>query len=196
MLQAYYTKELIEAGCDEVGRGCLVGPVVAAAVILPKDYYHHPFLNDSKKVTPKRRALLAADIKEAAIAWAIGEASHTEIDALNIAQASYVAMHRAIQQLSPQPASLLIDGCGFAPYATIPHHCIVGGDGKFTAIAAASILAKTHRDAYMQKLATQYAGYGWETNVGYSTPVHLAAIRQHGITPHHRQTFKLKLSSV
>ncbi len=195
MLQSHYTKELIEAGCDEVGRGCLAGPVVAAAVILPKGYFH-PLFDDSKKVTPRHRELLATEIKELAIAWAIGEASHTEIDELNIVQASYLAMHRAIQQLSPQPEMLLIDGPEFVAYAAIPHQCIVGGDGKLAAIAAASILAKTHRDAYMHQLATQYPGYGWGTNVGYGTPVHLAAIHQQGITPHHRKTFKPKLRSL
>ena len=190
MLQPYYTKELLEAGCDEVGRGCIAGPVVAAAVILAKDYFH-PFLNDSKKVTPKRRVLLAAEIKQVAIAWALGEASHEEIDELNIVQASYLAMHRAIQKLSPQPKLLIIDGKYFVAYATIPHQCIVGGDAKFNAIAAASILAKTYRDEYMHGLARNYPGYAWEANVGYPTREHLEAIRKKGITPYHRKTFKL-----
>jgi ribonuclease HII len=188
MLQLYYTEDLIEAGCDEVGRGCLAGPVVAAAVILPKSYFH-PLLNDSKKVTPTHRTLLAQEIKQIAIAWAIGEASHEEIEVLNISNASYLAMHRAIQQLAQQPQLLLIDGKYFKAYSTIPHQCIVDGDAKFSAIAAASILAKTYRDDYMQKLAAQFPGYGWETNVGYPTPTHQQAIQQRGITPYHRRTY-------
>lgn len=188
MLQPYYRKDLIEAGCDEVGRGCLAGPVVAAAVILEKDYFH-PLLNDSKKVKPSHRAFMAQEIKQAAIAWAIGEANHEEIDALNIFNASYLAMHRAIEQLSQQPHLLLIDGKYFKAYPTIPHECMIGGDAQFSAIAAASILAKTHRDAYMQQLAIKYPAYGWEKNVGYPTPTHLQAIQQRGITPYHRKTF-------
>jgi ribonuclease HII len=188
MLQPYYTKDLIEAGCDEVGRGCLAGPVVAAAVVLPKDYFH-PLLDDSKKVTPSRRALLAQEIKQVAIAWAIGEASHEEIDALNILNASHLAMHRAIRQLAQQPQLLLIDGKYFKAYPNIPHQCMVDGDATFSAIAAASILAKTYRDAYMQQLALAYPGYGWEKNVGYPTRTHRQAIQQKGITPYHRKTF-------
>lgn len=188
MLQSYYTEDLIEAGCDEVGRGCLAGPVVAAAVILPKDYFH-PLLNDSKKVTPTHRALLTQEIKQAAIAWAIGEASDEEIDRVNILNASYLAMHRAIEQLAQQPQLLLIDGKYFKTYPAIPHQCIVGGDAKFSAIAAASILAKTYRDAYMHQLAIEFPGYGWEKNVGYPTRTHLQAIQQMGITPYHRRTF-------
>lgn len=188
MLQPYYTTDLMEAGCDEVGRGCLAGPVVAAAVILPKDYFH-PLLNDSKKVTPAHRVLLAQEIKQVAIVWAIGEASHEEIDELNILNASYLAMHRAIQQLAQQPQLLLIDGKYFKAYPAIPHKCVVGGDAKFSAIAAASILAKTHRDAYMHQVATAYPEYGWEKNVGYPTKTHLQAIQQRGFTPHHRRTF-------
>lgn len=191
MLQLSYSSALLEAGCDEVGRGALAGPVVTAAVILPKGY-NHPLLNDSKKVSPRTREILAAEIKTVALAWAIGEASHTEIDELNVAKATYLAMHRAIQKLTPQPELLLIDGPEFVPYASTPHQCIIGGDGKFASIAAASILAKTYRDGYMHQLASRYPGYGWETNVGYGTPVHLAAIRQHGRTPYHRQTFRIR----
>jgi ribonuclease HII len=188
MLQPYYKKELIEAGCDEVGRGCLAGPVVAAAVILPKNYFH-PLLNDSKKLSSTRRELLNKIIKEVAIAWAIGEADHEEIDQINIFNASYLAMHRAIVQLQQLPQFLLIDGKYFKPYSNIPHQCIVKGDAQFSSIAAASILAKTHRDKYMHNLAKQFPGYGWENNVGYPTLAHRKAIQQIGITPYHRKTY-------
>ena len=189
MLKSYYAEKLIEAGCDEVGRGCLAGPVVAAAVILPKDYFH-PLLNDSKQLSSSQRLWLSAIIQEEAVDWAIGEASPEEIDAHNILQASYLAMHRAIALLKQPPELLLIDGNRFKPYQSIPHTCIVRGDAQFSTIAAASILAKTHRDAYMRTLATQYPGYHWEKNVGYPTPAHRRAIQQLGITPHHRKTFR------
>ena len=189
-LQPYFAEQLIEAGCDEVGRGCLAGPVVAAATILPKDFFH-PLLNDSKQLTPVQRQLLTVVIQQAAIAWAIGEASPQEIDEHNILNASYLAMHRAIAQLEPVPALLLIDGHRFQPYKAIPHQCIVKGDAQFVPIAAASVLAKTYRDTLMQGLARDFPGYGWVTNVGYPTQVHRQAIQQKGITPHHRKTFRL-----
>lgn len=189
-LQPYFAEQLIEAGCDEVGRGCLAGPVVAAATILPKDFFH-PLLNDSKQLTPVQRQLLTVVIQQAAIAWAIGEASPQEIDEHNILNASYLAMHRAIAQLEPVPALLLIDGHRFQPYKAIPHQCIVKGDAQFAPIAAASVLAKTYRDTLMQGLARDFPGYGWVTNVGYPTQVHRQAIQQKGITPHHRKTFRL-----
>jgi ribonuclease HII len=189
MLEPYYRLEKLEAGCDEAGRGCLAGPVVAAAVILPKQYAH-PLLNDSKKVKIEHRNLLAVHIKQEAIAWAIGEATPEEIDQMNIAEASYLAMHRAIKQLSKLPELLLIDGKYFKAYQDIPHCCFVGGDGRFSAIAAASILAKAYRDAYMQQVAIQFPHYGWETNVGYPTKRHREVLEAWGPTCHHRRTYK------
>ncbi len=190
ILQAYFSAKLIEAGCDEVGRGCLAGPVVAAAAILPKDFAH-PVLNDSKQLRAAQRQLLTKVIQQAALAWSIGEASPQEIDQYNILNASYLAMHRAIAQLQPVPALLLIDGKRFQPYKAIPHQCIVKGDAQFVPIAAASVLAKTYRDALMQGLAWDFPGYGWESNVGYPTQAHRQAIQQQGITPHHRKSFRL-----
>ena len=190
MLKPYYAETLVEAGCDEVGRGCLAGPVVAAAVILPKDYAH-PLLKDSKQLNLAQRHLLTNIIKQVALGWAIGEASHEEIDQFNILQASFLAMHRAISLLKTLPELLLIDGNRFKPYPSIPHVCIVQGDAQFNAIAAASILAKTHRDAFMQQLAKQFPGYHWEKNVGYPTLGHRQAIQKLGITPYHRQSFRL-----
>ena len=189
ILQTYFSAKLLEAGCDEAGRGCLAGPVVAAAVILPKDFAH-PVLNDSKQLTAAQRELLTNVIQQAALAWAIGEASPQEIDQHNILNASYLAMHRAIAQLQPVPALLLIDGKHFQPYKAIPHQCIVKGDAQLAPIAAASILAKTYRDALMQELAWDFPGYGWESNVGYPTQAHRQAIQQQGITPHHRKSFR------
>lgn len=189
-LQAYFSEQLIEAGCDEVGRGCLAGPVVAAAVILPKNFVH-PVLNDSKQLTASQRLMLTEVIEKRALAWAIGQVSPQEIDQHNILNASYLAMHRAIAQLQPVPALLLIDGNRFQPYPNIPHECIVKGDAKFAAIAAASILAKTYRDTLMQHLAQNFPGYGWESNVGYPTKAHRQGIQQQGITPHHRKSFRL-----
>jgi ribonuclease HII len=190
MLRPYYTEDLLEAGCDEVGRGSLAGPVVAAAVILPKDY-SHPLLNDSKKLSSVKRTLLDTIIKQVAIDWAIGEASHKEIDQLNIFNASCLAMHRAIEQLQQLPQLLLIDGKYFNAYPTIPHQCIINGDAQFNAIAAASIIAKTYRDMYMHKLSLEYNGYGWENNVGYPTVAHRKAIQALGPTPYHRKSYKL-----
>lgn len=192
VLHAYFSDQLIEAGCDEVGRGCLAGPVVAAAVILPK-YFFHPLLNDSKQLTPARRQSLSKIIRQEAIDWALGEASPQEIDQHNILHASYLAMHRAIAQLQSLPALLLIDGNSFRPYQNIPHQCIVRGDAQLAPIAAASVLAKNHRDARMRQLAQEFPGYGWESNVGYPTQAHRQAIQQLGITPHHRHSFRLVL---
>lgn len=191
MLLSSFSENYTEAGVDEAGRGCLAGPVVAAAVILPKNYTHK-LLNDSKKLTAAQREKLAIEIKNDAIAWAIGQASHTEIDQINILNASFLAMHRAIAQLAIRPELLLIDGNRFKPYPTIAHHCIVKGDGKYLSIAAASVLAKTHRDHLMHDLALQYPVYAWEKNAGYPTLAHRKAIEQHGLTPHHRLTFTVK----
>ncbi|MEM9417337.1 MAG: ribonuclease HII [Bacteroidota bacterium] len=189
-LQAYFSDQLIEAGCDEVGRGCLAGPVVAAAVILPKDFFH-PLLNDSKQLTAAQRHTLTEVIEKKALAWAIGQASPEEIDEHNILNASYLAMHRAITQLQPMPALLLIDGNRFQPYPNIPHECTVKGDAKLAPIAAASVLAKTYRDGLMHRLAQDFPGYGWESNVGYPTKAHRQGIQQQGVTSHHRKSFRL-----
>ncbi|HOX83383.1 MAG TPA: ribonuclease HII [Chryseolinea sp.] len=190
MLLSSYTPDLIEAGCDEVGRGCLAGPVVAASVILPKDY-KHDLLNDSKQLNKQNREQLEADIKRDALAWAIAEVSHEEIDVINILNASFKAMHLALDQLTLRPEFLLIDGNRFTPYQNIKSACIIKGDGKYLSIAAASILAKTYRDELMTKLSFQFPGYGWETNVGYPTPKHRAGIMKLGITPYHRKSFQL-----
>ena len=185
-----YTSDLIEAGCDEVGRGCLAGPVVAAAVILPKDFTH-PLLNDSKQLTSALRTQLEKEIKQAALSYAVAEVDHQTIDRINILQASFLAMHRAIEQLTITPELLLIDGNRFHPYPFIPHQCVVKGDSIYYSIAAASVVAKTYRDRLMIRLAREFPQYGWDTNVGYPTVLHRSAIRQHGITPWHRRSFKL-----
>jgi ribonuclease HII len=191
MLKSYFSEKLqIEAGCDEAGRGCLAGPVTAAAVILPRDY-HHPLLNDSKKLSKKNRDTLRLEIEREAIAWAVAEVSPQEIDRINILKASFLAMHRAVDQLKNRPELLLIDGNRFTPYPEIAHECIVKGDGKFFSIAAASVLAKTYRDETMEQLAKEFPYYDWEKNAGYPTKAHRAAIQQHGITPHHRKSFQL-----
>lgn len=190
MLEAYYTKEVIEAGCDEAGRGCLAGPVFAAAVILPPDFKSE-LLNDSKQLSEKNRYALRPLIEQEAIAWGIGVVTAPEIDAINILKASFLAMHRAIDQLKVQPQALLIDGNRFTPYKEIPFTCMVKGDGRFLSIAAASILAKTYRDDYMLQLAEEYPSYGWQQNKGYPTRAHREAISKHGITPYHRKTFTL-----
>ena len=182
---------LIECGCDEAGRGCLAGPVVAAAVILPEDFAH-PLLNDSKQLTERQRELLRPIIEQEALAWGVGSVSPEEIDQINILQASFLAMHRAIDDLILRPQLLLIDGNRFTPYPDIPHECIVGGDGKYMSIAAASVLAKTHRDALMLSLATEYPGYGLEGHKGYPTPAHKVAIHKLGLTPIHRKTFAIR----
>ncbi|MCD8471346.1 MAG: ribonuclease HII [Parabacteroides chartae] len=190
MLEAYYTKDVIEAGCDEAGRGCLAGPVFAAAVILPPDFKSE-LLNDSKQLSEKNRYALRPLIEQEAVAWGIGVVTAPEIDAINILKASFLAMHRAIEQLKVQPQALLIDGNRFTPYKEIPFTCMVKGDGRFLSIAAASILAKTYRDDYMLQLAEEYPSYGWQQNKGYPTRAHREAISKHGITPYHRKTFTL-----
>ena len=189
-LASYFREHTIEAGCDEAGRGCLAGPVVAAAVVLPQDYQHDT-LNDSKKLSLKQRNEIKADIKADALAWGIGVVSHIEIDEVNILNASFLAMHRAVDQLKVKPELLLIDGNRFKPYREIPHETVIKGDGKFYAIAAASVLAKTYRDELMSDLHQQHPEYGWLTNAGYPTIAHRQAIREHGITPHHRKSFRL-----
>ncbi len=190
MLKSSFTPNQIEAGCDEVGRGCLAGPVVAAAVILPKEYKHE-LLNDSKQLTKDERTQLQEEIKRDALAWAVAEVSHQEIDQINILNASFLAMHRALDQLTLRPEFLLIDGNRFKPYREIKFECIIKGDANYLSIAAASVLAKTYRDELMEKLAIQYPGYGWHTNVGYPTEEHRDGIRSLGITPYHRRSFTL-----
>lgn len=191
MLLSSFSKKHIEAGLDEAGRGCLAGPVVAAAVILPADYTH-PLLNDSKQLTAKKRAILKDEIKKDAVGWAIAEVNNTEIDEINILNASFLAMHRALDQLQQVPELLLVDGNRFKPYKQIPHECIIKGDSKYLSIAAASILAKTHRDELMHDLSEKVGGdYGWSTNVGYPTKAHRKAIQAYGVTPYHRMSFQL-----
>lgn len=190
MLKSYFDIDLTEAGCDEAGRGCLAGPVYAAAVILPKNY-KNKWLNDSKQLTDKDRYELRPEIEEKAISWAIGVVDNVEIDRINILKASFLAMHRAIDQLTTKPNLLLIDGNRFTPYKKIPHQCIIKGDAKFLSIAAASILAKTYRDDFMKKAAIQYPHYAWEQNMGYPTKKHREAIRAHSTTPLHRMSFQL-----
>ncbi len=190
MLKSSFPPNLVEAGCDEVGRGCLAGPVVAAAVILPKDY-QHDVLNDSKQLSKDERNLLQEEIKKAALAWAVAEVSAGEIDEINILNASFLAMHRALDQLTVQPEFLLIDGNRFNPYREIKFECMVKGDARYLSIAAASVLAKTYRDHLMEQLALQHPGYGWQTNVGYPTVEHRDGIRTLGITPYHRKSFAL-----
>jgi len=189
MLLAHFNIDLTEAGCDEAGRGCLAGPVFAAAVILPKEFYH-PLLNDSKQLTENARNILRPIIESNAIAWSVAMITNTEIDEINILKASFKAMHIAIDALSIKPQLLLIDGNRFTPYLGIPHHCVVGGDGKYASIAAASILAKTHRDEYMMQLHQQLPHYGWKENKGYGTALHIRQLRQHGESEFHRKTFK------
>lgn len=190
MLKSSFTSDWVEAGCDEVGRGCLAGPVVAAAVILPKNYSHN-LLTDSKQLTKEERQQLQIEIKRDALAWAIAEVNNEEIDAINVLNASFLAMHRALDQLSVLPQLLLIDGNRFKPYREIKFECIIKGDAEYLSIAAASVLAKTYRDELMYKLAEQYPGYGWATNVGYPTEEHRDGIRELGITPYHRKSFQL-----
>ena len=190
MLKAFFDKNLIEAGCDEAGRGCLAGPVYASAVILPKNY-KNKWLNDSKKLSDKERYELRPEIEQNALSWAVGTVDHAEIDEINILNASFLAMHRAVNKLKIKPELLLIDGNRFKAYKKTPHQCIIKGDGKFLSIAAASILAKTYRDDYMKKMAEKYPNYNWENNMGYPTKKHREAIRMHGVTPIHRLTFQL-----
>ena len=190
MLRSYHTQGIVEAGLDEVGRGCLAGPVVAAAVILPLDYTH-PLLTDSKQLTKDQRNELKSEIERDALAWAVAEASCTEIDEINILQASFLAMHRAVDRLSLKPEHLLVDGNRFVPYPLLPHTCVIKGDSLFLAIAAASVLAKTYRDDLMTRLAEEFPHYGWDTNVGYPTIQHRRALKAKGPTVHHRRTFRL-----
>lgn len=190
MLKPFYQDALIEAGCDEAGRGCLAGAVYAAAVILPKDY-QNDLLNDSKQLTEKQRYLLREQIERDAIAWAVGVVDEKEIDKINILRASILAMHRAVEQLKVQPGYLIIDGNRFMPYKKLPYSTIVKGDGKYLSIAAASILAKTYRDDYMNRLHEEYPYYDWKKNKGYPTKKHREGIKQHGHSPYHRITFNL-----
>lgn len=190
MLLPYYKQGVIEAGCDEAGRGCLAGSVYAAAVILPTDY-HNDLLNDSKQLTAKQRYQLREEIERDAIAWALGIVTAQEIDEMNILRASITAMHRAIDGLKVRPEYLIIDGNRFYPYPGVPHTTIVKGDGKYLSIAAASILAKTYRDDYMKELHQEYPFYGWNHNAGYPTKEHRKGIETHGTTPYHRMTFNL-----
>ena len=190
MLQPYLESGRIEAGCDEAGRGCLAGPVYAAAVILP-DNYENEMLNDSKQLSEHKRDALRTIIERDAVAWGVGIVTAEEIDKINILNASFLAMHRAIDALSVVPQHLLIDGNRFKPYRDIPHTCIVKGDGKMMSIAAASILAKTHRDEYMKRIAAEYPVYGWDENKGYPTKQHRKAIADCGVSPYHRVSFRL-----
>lgn len=190
MLKSFHTKGVVEAGCDEAGRGCLAGPVVASAVILPPDF-HHDVLNDSKQLSEKTRYELVDEIKSAAVAWAIASVSPGEIDEINILNASYLAMHRALDQLDRQVEHVLVDGNRFNKYREVAHSCIIKGDSKFFSIAAASVLAKTDRDDQMKRLAEDFPHYSWHTNYGYPTIAHRAAIKEHGPTPHHRMSFQL-----
>lgn len=190
MLKSHYYESLIEAGCDEAGRGCLAGSVYAAAVILPPDYQNE-LLNDSKKLTAKKRYALREEIERDAIAWAVGIVTPEEIDKINILNASFLAMHRALDQLKVRPEAVIVDGNRFKPYHDLPSTTIVKGDGKYLSIAAASILAKTYRDDYMLSLAEEYPQYDWQSNMGYPTKKHRQAIREHGITPYHRKSYNL-----
>mgnify|MGYP002514414603 FL=1 len=190
MLPNCYISGRYEAGCDEAGRGCLAGPVYAAAVILPDDF-HHPLLNDSKQLTEAKREKLRPIIETEALAWAVGIVTAQEIDQINILNASILAMHRALDGLATVPGAIIVDGNRFKPYGDIPWETFVKGDGRFGNIAAASILAKTHREECMKQLHEQYPMYGWDVNKGYPTKAHRAAIAEHGPTPHHRQSFRL-----
>ena len=190
MLKSHYYEGLVEAGCDEAGRGCLAGSVYAAAVILPENY-ENDMLNDSKKLSAKKRYVLREIIERDALAWAVGIVTPEEIDRINILNASFLAMHRALDQLGTHPEAIIIDGNRFKPYRDLPFTTIVKGDGKYLSIAAASILAKTYRDDYMLSLAKEYPQYDWQSNMGYPTKKHRQAIRDHGITPYHRKSYNL-----
>ena len=190
MLKSFFRKNEVEAGCDEAGRGCLAGPVFAAAVILPKRF-KHPLLNDSKLMSEKHRELLRPIIEEKAIAWAVAHVKPLEIDDVNILNASFMAMHRAVDHLEIIPTLLLVDGNRFNAYPNISHECIINGDSKFSSIAAASVLAKTYRDDFMRDLGQKFPVYGWDSNKGYPTKAHRSAIKIHGVTKHHRMTFRL-----
>lgn len=190
MLSPFYQTEQPEAGVDEAGRGCYAGPVFAAAVILPEGFYH-PLLNDSKQVPARQRDALREVIEAEAVSWAVASVDNEEIDRINILQASFKAMHLAISRLTLPPGLLLIDGNRFAPYPQTPHHCIIKGDGKFASIAAASILAKTHRDAYLLQLHEEFPQYGWDKNKGYGTAEHRKAIETFGLCKYHRKSYKI-----
>ncbi|MEM6965226.1 MAG: ribonuclease HII [Bacteroidota bacterium] len=190
MLKPFFDPNEIEAGCDEAGRGCLAGPVFAAAVILPHQF-QHPLLNDSKKLSAFQRKLLRPIIEQQAIAWSVARVDRQKIDQINILNAAFLAMHRAVDHLKVTPSLLLIDGNKFNPYPNIAHQCIIKGDGKYRSIAAASILAKTHRDELMEKLANQFPHYNWKSNKGYPTKAHRQAIQVHGVTKYHRLSFRL-----
>lgn len=190
MLKKFYSKKLIEAGCDEAGRGCFAGPVFAAAVILPRNF-EDDILNDSKQLTAKQRNTLREIIEKEASAWAVASVDNNEIDEINILNASFLAMHKAIDKLKITPKLLLIDGNRFNKYKNISHKCIIKGDGKYLSIAAASVLAKTHRDEFMLNLDKEFPDYDWKNNKGYPTPKHKQAIAKHGISSHHRKSFNL-----
>lgn len=190
MLKSHYYENLIEAGCDEAGRGCLAGSVYAAAVILPRDY-DNPLLNDSKQLSPRLRYQLREQIQQEALAWAVGIVTAEEIDRINILKASLLAMHRALDLLKVRPEAIIADGNRFAPYRDLPYTTIVKGDGKYQAIAAASILAKTYRDDYMEQLHEEYPMYDWKSNKGYPTRKHREGIRRFGISPYHRKSYHL-----
>jgi ribonuclease HII len=190
MLESFHTSNAVEAGCDEAGRGCLAGPVTAAAVILPADFVH-PLLNDSKKLNEKKRNVLRSEIEQDALAYAVAFIDNNEIDQLNIQKASILAMHKALEMLKIKPEHIIVDGNRFYPYSNIPYDCIVKGDGKYFSIAAASILAKTYRDDFMLKLDKQYPAYGFAKHKGYPTKQHREAIKTNGITDYHRKTFQL-----
>ncbi len=190
MLKPFFQRELIEAGCDEAGRGCFAGPVFAAAVILPSNFFH-PELNDSKLMKPVQREMLKGYIKEHAICYAVAMVDNNEIDAINILQASFKAMHLALDKLKKRPKLILVDGNRFRPYRTTKHHCIIKGDAQYASIAAASVLAKTARDAYMKKLHKEFPAYNWISNKGYGTSEHRTAIETHGLTSYHRKSFNI-----
>lgn len=189
-LRPFHDEMLIEAGCDEAGRGCLAGPVFAAAVILARDF-EHPLLNDSKQLSEKQRYEARAVVESNALSWAVAQVDPKEIDEINILNASFLAMHRALDQLPLRPESLLIDGNRFKPYQDLPFHCMIKGDGRFLSIAAASILAKTYRDDLMRQLHDEHPHYAWDRNKGYPTKAHRQAIQLHGATIHHRRSFRL-----
>jgi ribonuclease HII len=195
MLKSSFTKDMLEAGLDEAGRGCLAGPVYAAVVILPKKY-KHKLLNDSKQLSRKQREELREEVQKEAIEWAVAEVSHTQIDEINILNASFLAMHRALDKLTAVPQLLLVDGNRFNPYKDIKHECIVEGDAKYLSIAAASVLAKTYRDDFMINLAKEHPLYDWENNKGYGTLRHREAIINNGLTPYHRMSFNLSFAQL
>lgn len=195
MLKNYLHEDLLEAGCDEAGRGCLAGPVTAAAVIMPADY-RNPMLNDSKKLSRKKREILRTEIENLAVDYAVAFIDNHEIDEINVLKASILGMHRALDELKIRPQFILVDGNKFYQYTDIAHSCVIKGDGKYVSIAAASILAKTYRDEYMRKLHDSFNNYGWDRNKGYPTKQHREAIGKHGITPFHRRSFQLTNSQL